>query len=308
MKRLDSLNWKLKLSYRTSDEISELSSRFGVSSEISVKFNGENLEVILAFKKRETIDRDFLIFLNKSGAILKNEIYRINQPMGRGKEFPILFRKLISVNSCVLISSHIDQGEYFFDFIFNSNDIQEISSVVMENLSMSDHLNVDYLGPSGGFRNILEEINQRTKIYIAEVSITPPEIEFKKDLKPLGINWVRIVKMAFGDSETESVHFGEDGSHEGIGPDTTEVGKIYSEMARNKLTKFVTSEMFNEKIPSIFRIQTYYPPNYVTWTAIPSLFVMEQFQLMAKVKREMPEWKPVLKRIQPFGEWFQEIV
>ncbi len=308
MKYLDYLDWRLKLSLNPGDRLCELSKRFDINCQISISIHESELEVYLAFKNNQQYSRDFIIFFNDLGAVIDDDMYRIRYVVNVQPEFLAMLREIVAVPTSVLISSHIQKGVYYMDFIFNRNEVSKISRSIMGHLDSIKNMSIRYIGPSGGFLNAIHEINQRTPLTVSETRIIPPDYEVQHNSNPMGDNWVRIIKIPFGMEEPLGIYFVNESPKQTNDIEAVVQNSIYTGRTNNSLSKFLNNENKNQQVPSIFSIQTYFKPHYISWNAFPTMFHMEQFRLIMQTRREMPEWKPVLRRMQPFGQWFKEIV
>lgn len=307
MKYLDNLDWRVKLSFKSNDRLSQLSMKFNINKQVSFKFLEDELEVSLTFRNHRQYGRDFLIFFSDLNAELIGDVYVIKHRPKINPALLSMLSEIIEVPTTVLLSFRLQNGHYHIDFIFNKIDLQSVSDAILRYKPAIEDLAIRYVGATGGFLNVIREINNGTPLTISETRIIPVDEKIENRGNPFGDKWARIKKVPFSQASSTAVYFTNDPP--AVRDDIHEVvrGSIYSGNVYSSISKFLNREIDVFGIPGIFSVQTYFNPYFVIWFAFPSEFRVEQFRLLVKMRQEMPQLNSVLRRIQPFGKWFTEI-
>ena len=307
VKYLDYLDWKLNISLRSEDKLAILSRKFNINSGITMKEENGHLVVNMAFKNDPQIGRDFLILFRELGAELKNDVNHISHILDVEKEFLYLFDAIIETPTVILISSSVHSGNYNLEFLFNKKDVDSVSWALLNHANHIEGLSIKYLGPSGGFFNVIQRINQETPLTLCETEILPPKGEAGKNKNPFGDSWVGIMKPHQMGDEPTSLYFVDKAPVDQKEMETIVEGRVYAGITKNSLSQFLSHKNANQHVHDIFSVQIYAEPYYITWSTFPKEFHMHHLMAIINGSEGMKGWKLVMKQMRPFGQWLNNM-
>ena len=303
-KELDLLDWKLHISFSPESAITRASRKLKINSEVGLYFDGQNTEINLFFENRKEMERDLNIFLRESDGFLENEIWRVRRSIVKRFEYVELIKSLLEIPSFVLISIWIRDGIFHTQFIFNSSQSNKASDIILGKLSTIEEGKLEYVGPNNGFAGILDEIDQRCELSIAQFELLPPKKEMEMPENPMGDHWYRILKKPYGTDPIRGVYImSEKPSKAEV---MTEVIKdsVYEATTDNAFLSYFVSEMHMKRIPTIAAFQKLDKPVFNLWIVFPSLFRNEILKIASDAREDLPNWHPSLKSLASFKEIF----
>jgi hypothetical protein len=302
VEQLDALNWKVCLSSRPKGGTAEKTEKFGIESELGFIFEEEITEMNLFVKKTEEMQREMVIFLNQSKAMEMNNIYRVRSIARKNFKLTDVARKLLGISSVVLSSFSISKGEYRIEFLFHDSEIEDVSRVILQELAEKSDVRVEYIGPSGGFRNSIKRITERTTLTLIGIETDPPDEELKLERNPMGSEWVRIEKTPLGKGDINGIYFTTEKPSR---KDVTEIvpGKIYFAATKNEFIREMDRLMGESRIPCISKINILKGRKFYTLTAVPDIFSGEYINIVRQVASSFDQWKPKIFRVLNIGEW-----
>ncbi len=298
MMYLNELNWKLSISLTPETQLAKATKGFNVKSEIGIFINDSEAEIELYINGAAGANREMIIFLDQFGAVKKNNIYRIRSDLSHMEGALKILRQVLDIPTVVLGASWVDNGAYYLEFLFNYSDMDAVSDLVLEKLIEIDNVHLNYIGPGNGVYEALAEANKRTPIDIIEIEIKAPEDELGPVKNPMGKEWVRMLKSNIATNKIRAVYFtGEHGSNVKLNYANTE----------NIFEEYLNTRMREERILSIAEIDMLKDNTFRIFTANPAIFTMEYFALISEASKKFKDWKSVVKRVQPYGDWLQNL-
>ncbi len=299
---LDALNWKLILLGRPKGGTAEKTEKFGIESELSYVFEDKITEINLFVKKTEQMQRDILIFLNESNAMEMNNIYRVRSVARENFKLTEISRKLLEVPSTVISSFSISKGEYRIEFLFHESEIGELSNILMSEVNEKTDVRVEYLGPSGGYRESIRSILKRTKLTLIGIETVPPEQEMGIERNPMGTSWIRIEKTPLGKGEIKGIYITQS---KPSGENVREIvpGMIYFAETENVFIRELDRLTSESRIPCIIKVNVLRNGKFFIVTAVPEIFSDEYIKVISEVASSLKDWRPEIFRVQEIGEW-----
>jgi hypothetical protein len=304
---IDDLDWELHLSIEPSAEIAEASVKFNIKSEVSLYLGEEDMEMNLYFKDNLNMDRDLSLFLKKSEAIEENGTFRINRPIGKSIEFMNVIKNMLNLPSTVLSSSWLSKGVYHVIFIFHHTDIKAVFQILSSGQAQASEAKVQYLGPNGGYGALLNRISDRTPLSAISIQMIAPEDHLTEQMNPMGDKWIRIIRSTFGSDSIGSVYFTDDFKGEPSQFHEIVKGKTYSTFTKNPFITALNDETIKRRITPVSNIHRFEKPYFTIWITFPEIFATDYFNMIAKISKQFPEWKPVLRRLEAFGSWVVDL-
>ncbi len=303
---IDRLDMKLGISMDPGTEFSEMSRKFSISGEVGFGFSRETPEVILVFPNSAEQHRDLWMFLQKFDAVEHGGVWRIRRQIVKAQKQLEYIRSILEIPSMVLVSAWLSGGKYHAELIFNRNDLAEVSRILLEALQDAVALEIDYLGPSPGFREILSSVDSRTKLSVFEIGLKPPAEETKPENNPLGNRWTRIANIPFGAENISAVYFVDNIPLGMNGITALSDGKIYYAVTGNPYVNYMNRKMNNARILALAMIHEFNSPDFTISLILPKLMSAEYASVVSESVSEMPEWKPVLRKMIGLKEWIGE--
>ena len=302
VEQLDALNWKLCLSSKPKGGTAEKTEKFGIESELGFIFEDEVTEINLFVKKTEEMQREMVIFLNQSKAMEMNNIYRVKSIARKNFTLTEMARKLLVIPSVMLSSFSISKGQYRMEFLFHDSQIDDVSKVILQELIEKSDVKVEYLGPSGGFRESIRRITDRTKLTLIGIETDPPEEELKMERNPMGTEWVRIEKTPIGRGNINGIYFTNEKPQR---EDVKEIvpGKVYFAATENNFIRGMDALMSENRIPCISRVNILKGRKFYVITAVPDIFAGEYIHVARQVATSFDKWNLKIFRVQNIGEW-----
>lgn len=301
-KELDLLDWKLHISFSPESTITRASRKLKINSEVGLYFDGENTEINLFFQNRREMERDLNIFLRESDGFLENEVWRVRRNIVKRFDYIELIKSLLDIPTFVLISIWIRDGIFHTEFLFNSTQSKKASDIILGQLSEMAEGKLEYVGPNNSFSEILEEIDQRCELSVAQFELLPPAKEMKMPENPMGDHWYRILKKPYGTDPIRGVYIMTE--QPTMSDVLTEVIKdrVYEATTDNAFLSYFVSEMHMKRIPTITAIQKLDKPVFLLWIVFPSLFRNEILKIASDARGDLPNWHPALKSLASLKE------
>lgn len=303
--KVDSLNWKVRLSVDPRTKFSELSRKFNIKSEVGILIEGDSSETTLSFPNNAEQHRDIWIFLKEFDAVEQGGIWKVRSTGMESDPIAELINAMRSVPSAVLTSLWLSEGRYSIELIFHRNDTGKVSDILLERWMNNENSRIEYLGPSQGFAAILSEINSRTPTSVVEIELRPPLNEMGSEMNPVGDSWVRIARLPHGSHNVEGIYFTEERPHIMDKINEIDSRKIYSATTSNPYLNFMNEEMNSRKILSLGMLHDFNRPVFRTYTIVPTIFAMEFLSVVKESRERMSEWKPALRRLISVTEWLK---
>lgn len=307
VKRLDYLDWKLNISLGSEDKLAILSRRFNINSEIIMKEENGHLMINVAFKNDPQIGRGFHIFFKELGAELDNDVYYISHTLDIEEEFLYLFDAINKMPTAILISSSIRSGNYHLEFLLNKKDVDGVSSALLSHADHIKGLSVRHFGPSGGFFNVIQRINQETPLTMCEIEISPQENEDGANKNYSGRRWVGIMKSHQMGGEPASLYFTNNTSTDQKEIETTVEEGVCVGLTNNIFPQLISQKDVNWHVHHIFSVQIYVEPHYITWLAFSTEFQMHHLMAIINQSGTIKGWKLLIKQMRPFGQWLNNM-
>ncbi|MHB1440821.1 MAG: hypothetical protein ACYCSO_07555 [Cuniculiplasma sp.] len=308
MNVLDDLDWKIRISVDLESDLTAASKEFKITSEMGLYMKENGCDLTLFFKDSPHMERDMAIFLNKNKAKLKDNIWRIRSELDQPYGFIKILKDLINVPSAVLMFSWLENGFFNFDLIFSRKELDKISEIVMEGMLEAEEVKIKYLGPSGGYLEALKSIGKKNMISVAELVIDPFSRREFSDSQRFGENLIRIIKNPYEGEFFHSIFF-KQGENDEVRPELNEIkkGMMYEGKTQDLLFSEFSSALTNAGIPVVMRISSFHDSRFYFFVGFPFIFTMEILDIFRKSSLNDIALRPVLKRIQPMGEWIGEM-
>jgi hypothetical protein len=304
---LDALDYQVTLSIEPATDLSKLSKKFGISSEVGLYLTTLGYELNLFFKKNRNMDRELEIFLGSSKAIRKNNIWRVSQKTDEKLDFIDGLQDLLAVPSAVLVSIWLSKGRFYLEAIFHHSDLEKISNKIVSYRNPIHKLKIEYIGASNGYLNVIKKISERTKLSIATIRMTIPPEEIMVQRNPLENPWTRVLKISHNISAMEAIYFTEE--MRSNSKEITEIvpNKIYGAPISNAFFDKVNKKMYDERIISIGLTSNFESPILVSVMIFPTIFKNDIFRILSEVSKDFLEWESVVERLQSLDSFLEDI-
>ena len=313
MKDSVALDWKLRLSFSPDTELSNGSRKYRITSEMGIYVDDEETEISIFFPDDPKMNRELFIFLNSMDAVKKNNIWRISRKMDVSTEFRELMIELVGTPSAVLSSAWLENGVYRVELIFSRVKIDNISSILLKKLDRIPEVRIEYLGPSGGIKETLEEIGIRSSVSVLEYDFTIDPIKFPVQIDSLGNSWFRIIKSPYESRTVSAVYIVREGQILGRNMKEIVRGRLYEASVHNPLFTDISNNLRKKRIPVMLKMHSLNNGIMRYYIIHPSIFTSELLEILGETGLMEMGLNPVIRRIQSIQEWlescneFQEI-
>lgn len=164
------LNRRLVISLKQSTELFEATRKFNqtLPATVFVEDNATYLNVF--FPKDNENDTQFKILLRRFDAIERKDGYVVKDRINNIKDMKIV-NELLSIPSMALNRLDIYKGEMHFYSRFHDNYLPEVSEALSRYTADGENTRIEWLGPSPGIINILEQINSRYPISLLSYQV-----------------------------------------------------------------------------------------------------------------------------------------
>ena len=305
MKDSVALDWKLRLSFSPDTELSNGSRKYRITSEMGIYVDGEETEISIFFPDDPKMNRELFIFLNSMDAVKKNNIWRISRKMDVSTDFRELMIELVGTPSTVLSSAWLENGVYRVELIFSRVKVDSISSILLKKLDRIPEVRIEYLGPSGGIKNTLEEIGMRSSVSVLEYDFTIDPIKFPVQIDSLGNSWFRIIKSPYESRTVSAVYIVREGQIPGRNMKEIVRGRLYEASVHNPLFTDISNNLRKKRIPVMLKMHSLNNGIMRYYTIHPSIFTSELLEILGETGLMEMGLNPVIRRIQSIQEWLE---
>ena len=307
------LDWKLRLSFSPKTDLTNGARKYSITSEMGIYVDGEITEISIFFPDDPKMNRELFIFLNSMDGVNKNGIWRISRKIEVSKDFREMMQGLVGVQSAILSSAWIENGIYRVEIIFSKVRLEKISSVLLKNLDQTSDVAIDYLGPSGGMKKSLEDLDKRSNVSVIEYDFTLDQTKFADRIDALGPNWFRIIKSPYESRTVSAVYILRDGQKVGSRLNEIIKGRLYEVDVNNPVFTEINNKIRKERIPVLLKMHALENGIMRYFIILPSIFSLELLGILRETGLMEMGLNPVIRRVQPIQEWlnsssiFQEV-
>lgn len=298
------LDRRIVIGYTGSLPVSTFSRKVDFPFQSGLHFGESELDLSYFIPEELAESREIAIFIAKTNAQRHGSLFLINYTLSH----PMLFSALNSVwsssHSTVMDSLMLYNGDYHLSLRFNSNEMKEISDILLKFSGEIPGLSVNYLGSSGGFSSILKEVCDTTKLVRFEWEVTLPKDALNLDpFRILGDEWVSEVRfmtkshlvselirtklpLAEPKKNGLTVVSEKDNLYEfGFRSDRSLISDFHTRAYDSRLLRFGRELHFKDGTLKIANV-------------IPKVQTDEMINILTKSKAAYPEWDLTLSKIE----------
>ena len=295
---LDKLDKKLILTFSSGREVEEMTKDLNVTIQIGIYIGKERSSGDLFIADDVEIPSEIELLIKKYNGKRKKGYWIIPRAMDQNEAE--IFNNIMSIPSMVSNGIALRKGIYIAEFLFNSTDTESVSSLMLKICSKTDHIGIEYLGNSKGYLKTLQASNIHKDICVAEIDrILTPET-LKKEIKPQGATWIRIIKNPYGSESLKAVYFPYS-RDQNIENKTENI--YFEDVIENEYVNKMNTNYIDSNIITHSRIQILEEKNYKAIVFVPKMFSLEWLDLWKKTSDSLTEWKQTLTYFSDLETW-----
>lgn len=293
---LDKLDKRLLLTFNSGSDLEEMTRDSNVTIQIGVYIGNENSSGDLFIPDDIEMPSEIELLIKKYNGKRKKGFWIIPRKMDQNESE--IFTSILSIPSMVLNGIALRNGIYTAEFLFNSNDMEMVSSLVLKITSKTDRLGIEYLGNSNGYLETLKASSIHKDIYVAEIDrILKPET-FKKEIVRGSDTWIRIMKNPYGSGILKAVYFPftKSENFENI---------YFEDLIDNEYVYKMNQNYIDSNIITHSRIQILDGRYYKAFIFVPKMFSLEWLDIWKNTTKSLTEWKQTLTYFSDLETWIE---
>lgn len=290
------LDSRIVFKYQGSQAVAQYSRRNNFAFQYALHMGKENFEFSYFVPEHLVENREISILLAQSNARKQGDLYFVSNKVSTPGPFDSLNLALQGSKSSVLDNVYMDEGTFYFSFRFNSTEMADFSSNILNFTKQFENLGISYLGPNPGLYNILKETAFRNRLtrVIWEYEI-PIESFVNTPIRALGDEWVSEVRYMTNDDVSPQLfktgrkleNAEESGFHV-----ISEKDHLYEITFSNRgsMTREYHNKSYDRKIVRFLRHLSYKDGKMLVETVIPSVQTRDLLQVLSSTYEKHSEF------------------
>lgn len=185
-------------------KLGELSRKVNHRILCSQNYNSGEMELVYYIPESMEDQREILLLIKMLSAEKISGIWNIRANENDKTDVKII-SNFIRIPSVVLDAMFVFRGSFYVYMRFNESDIEKVSDVILDRLTVDEGYSIEYLGESKGVFNTMKTISAEIPLFIITIASHPPQSELNYSNNPMGSSWKRVIKSLSPDDLINAV-------------------------------------------------------------------------------------------------------
>ena len=297
---LDKLDKRLLLTFSSGSDVEEMTKGSNVTIQIGVYIGSDHSSGDLFIPDTAELTSEIELLIKKYNGKKKKGFWIIPRIMDQNESE--ILNSILSIPSMVLNGITLRNGVYTAEFLFNSNELEKVSSLILQIQSKTDRLGVEYLGDSNGYLKTLRASDIHKDLYVAEIDRILTEETLKKEIVRGADTWIRIMKNPYGSKILKAVYFPftHNEKSEVISENT-----YFEDFIDNEYVHKMNQNYIDFNIITHSRIQIVYGKYYKALIFVPKMFSLEWSDIWKKTTDSLTGWTQTFSYFSDLETWIE---
>lgn len=283
-------------------EIVLFSSKIGERKNMGISMEKDSLSLTFIFPRDLIMKGQNVVFSKHFRVHEKGNSLILQRQLERNRKLVYFMNSILKTNSVILRNAYLENGRYFFTFLFSSSQSRDVSDVLVQHADEVADFRINYLGPSDRF--FLNDESNRNLIVVIIQSVPEPD-QTGMENNPMGSEWLRMVKLPYGSSNVEGVYMFQDSAEAPSSGSGVINSKMYSTVTENEVLEYMTKRFLEESVVTENQIHLLHEGKFYIYMTMQELFRIEFIKIFNEICSKYPRWNLSLLQLENMYEYME---